>query len=246
MTYSIKFVKNNKFAIDKKNKCSYNNKCANHKGGAKTVTEKIITLEEAQFALKMMEKCSLNSQEAVESIDSYVERIRNISLSQLIERVINSKLTPIQKTIIEDYWFNGIDQAKIAEKLGVSKSAVYSAKTNAQLIIKDYLEPIMTYLTDIADYDTAPVTVYCFEILKAQKSSSKTFSQLLKNIRLGSAVDTAAAAKALGISEDELEKIEKGQIETTTALIENYSRIFKINITLECSNGEWRLKWTDR
>ncbi|MBQ7595662.1 MAG: hypothetical protein IJU45_03240, partial [Clostridia bacterium] len=203
-------------------------------------------LEEARFALKMMEKCSLNSQEAIESIVGYVERIRKIRLAELVEYIINTKLTPMQKSIIEDFWFKGIAPEKTARRLGVSLSAVYSAKTKAQLIIRDYLEPLVMYLKDISDCDTAPVTEMCLKMLRAKKESDNRIGDSLKNIRLCGAVEAALLSKALGISETELNTIENGNKEITTALLEKYSRIFKINIYLQCSDGEWRLKWTDR
>ena len=194
----------------------------------------------------MMEKCSLTSQEAIESIDGYVDRIRKIRVAKLVDFIIDTKLTPVQKSIIEDFWFNGITPAQTAGRLGISLSTVYASKAKAQRVIKDYLEPLVMYFKDIPECDTAPVAEMCLEMLKAKKSSDVLLGESLKNIRLCGAVDAAVLSKALGINESELKKIESGNKELTTSLLEKYSRIFKINIYLQCSDGEWRLKWTDR
>ena len=216
------------------------------KGGENTLTDKVITIEEARFALRMMEKCSLDSEEAIESIDGYIERMRNLSLAKLTDRIIETKLSDVQQCAVRDYWFNGISPAQTAQKLGISLSAVYSSRSKAQDIIKNYLEPLMMYFNDITAKDTAPVTEKYLQILKAQKSSADNLPEALKNLRIGKAVEPQTLSDMLNISIDELMKIEQGKAKITTETITKYCNIFNIDISIQCRNGEWRIKWTDR
>lgn len=245
MTYSINFVKNNKFPIDKPNKCSYNIYVLFKKGGDNTVSDSIITLEEARFALSMMEKCGLSPHQAIECIEGYTERIRNLRLADLVDYIINTKLSPVQKHVLTDYWFKGINPAETAEALGMSLSAAYSAKNKAQKIIKDQLEPLVMYFNDLDNCDTAPITLACLETLKAQKSKETAVCEALKNLRIGKGASPSVLSKALGISENELLCMENGTKDVSIKTLADYCRVFNTDIDIQYVSGQWRLKWTD-
>lgn len=194
----------------------------------------------------MMEKSGLDPDQAIECLDDYIERTRNMKLSDIVDVIIETKLTNVQKRILTDYWFKNISPAETAANLGMSLSSVYSAKSKAQSIIKDHLEPLLMYLRDVDSCDAAPVTLACLNILKAQKSKETAIGEALEKLRIGNAVASSVLSKALGISEKELLYLEKGKKDVSTKLLAKYCVIFNTDIEIQCVNGQWRLKWTDR
>ena len=60
------------------------------------ISEKIISVEEAKTALRCMRLGGLFEDDALESLDEFVFRLRDITTSKLVERIIERELTPIQ------------------------------------------------------------------------------------------------------------------------------------------------------
>ncbi len=209
-----------------------------------TITDNSILLTEAEFALKEMKKCGYEADESLETIDSYVNRIRTVSVSRLVNYVIENKLTEIQKCCLKDYWFNDITPAETAQNLSVSVRTVYSSRAKAQNILKEYLEPVIMYLRSLPSADIMPAVIdESRRILKAKSAQGQNFESALKDIRLTFGAETALAAAALGIEEKELIKKEESNSQPTLAELAAYSKAFKTKITLEFNNGNGEIKW---
>ena len=66
----------------------------------KSISDNIISIEEAQTALKCMQKSSLSAKEALETVDEYIERVRAVSMASLTDYIIENRLTPVQREAI--------------------------------------------------------------------------------------------------------------------------------------------------
>lgn len=209
-----------------------------------TITDNSILIDEARLALREMRKCGFSAEESLETIDSYVNRIRTLCISELTDYVIENKLTEIQKQALKDYWFNDITPENTAKRLGVALRTVYASRANAQKILKEYLEPLVMYFRSMQSSDVMPAVINeSLKILRARKSSGVPFGSALENIRLAFGAETALAASALGIKENELIQKEKSKKEPTLGELQTYSRAFGAKIILEFDNGNGEIKW---
>lgn len=209
-----------------------------------TITDNSILLDEARLALREMRKMGYTPDESLEGIGSYVNRVRAICVSELIDNVIETRLSELQKRIIRDYWFNDIAPDDIAESLNISRRTFYSSKARAQDVIKDYLEPLITYFRNLPSSDVMPAVLdESFAMLKARKASAENLDSALKNIRLTFGAETGLAASALGIEEEELIKKENSKREPKLSDFKKYSKAFSTKIILEFDNGNGEIKW---
>lgn len=209
-----------------------------------TITDNSILLDEARLALREMRNLGFDPEESLEGIDSYVNRVRTICVSELIDNIIETKLTEMQKRIIKDFWFNDVTPEDIIKSLNISRRTFYSSKAKAQDIIKDYLEPLITYFRNLPSSAVMPAVINeSFTVLKANKASAKNIDSALKNIRLTFGAETALAASALGIKEEELIKKENSKKEPTLSELKKYSKAFGTKIILEFDNGNGEIKW---
>ena len=71
----------------------------------KDISNEVISLEEARAALKCMRLCSFDENEALESIDSLVSRIRKVGTARLVEEIIENRLSDTQRRFMKEYWF---------------------------------------------------------------------------------------------------------------------------------------------
>ena len=209
-----------------------------------TITDNSILIEEARLALTEMRKQGFDAQEGLETIGSYVNRIRAVSISELMNYVIENRLTEIQQQTLRDYWFNDITPAETAQRLGIAVRTVYASRAKAQQVLKDYLEPLVMYLRNLpsADFMSA-VICEAQSILRAKNTSHNSLENALKNIRLSFGAEISLAAKVLGIGENELIKKEKRNCKPTIRELEAYSKAFGTKIILEFDNGNGEIKW---
>ena len=213
----------------------------------KSISDNLISVEEARLALKCMQKCSLSADEALETVDEYIERIRAVSMASLTDYIIENRLTPVQRAAIKCYWFDTQSAEECAEEFGISPRAVYGAKTKAMQVIKEYLEPLVMYFTNLDSQALTPIfAAQALRMLKAQKSVGEKISKTLENIRVSHSLSSEKCALALGISEDELIKTEQGKRAPSIADIKKYSSIFNIKITMDFEKGDASLIWEKR
>lgn len=209
-----------------------------------TISDNSILVEEAELALREMRKCGFDAAESLETVDSYVNRIRTVCISGLVDYVIENKLTESQKESLKDFWFNDITPEKTAQRLNVSVRSVYALRKKAQEILKEYLEPLIMYFRNMPSSDVMPAVIgESRAVLRARKTAARDMGDALQNIRLTFGAETALAASALGIKEKELIKKEKSHAAPTIAELEAYSRVFGTKIILEFNNGNGEIKW---
>lgn len=213
----------------------------------KSITDNTISIEEAQTALKCMQKSSLSADEALETVDEYIERVRAVSMASLTDYIIENRLTPVQRAAIKCFWFESENVDECAAQHGLKRRAVYASKTKAMQVIKEYLEPLVMYFTNLESQDLTPLFLAeSLKTLKAQKSEDKELPKTLENIRASHSLTTEKCAEALGIGENELIKTEQGKRTPSITDIKKYSSIFNIKITMEFEKGDISLTWKKR
>ncbi len=209
-----------------------------------SITDNLISLEEANYALNSMKKYLFTPREAIESLDDYVNRVRNINMAWLTNHIIETKLSTVQRQIIRKFFFESKSAAECARETGMSLRGVYSARAKGMEIIGDYLEPVLMYFRNLPEKEIMPLfSVEWLKTLKAQNSAGGEICEVLKNLRLADCVDTLNLAKALGTDEKSILSGEKNKRDFTIKEIEKYSLLFGVKITVEFNKGKVNATW---
>ncbi len=212
----------------------------------KNISDEVVSVEEARAALRCMRLCSFDEGEALESIESLIHRIRKVGMARLVEEVIENRLSATQRQFIKEYWYENKNTAQIARENGVSQANVYRTIARANEAIRDFIKPLVMYHSDLTDVRVQPL--YLEEIMKissASKRKGEGIAEQLKNIRLSNGVKPEQLARAVCITQKELEMIESGKKKPTVDLILKYSKVFGIEISLKFEKGKGRYEWKE-
>lgn len=210
----------------------------------KNISDEVLSVEEAKAALRCMRLCSFDEEEALESIDSFVHRIRKVGMAKLIEEIVENHLSSTQKLFFKEYWYNNKNTVQIARENGVSQANVYRAVSRANETVRAMLTPLMMYQHDLSQVNMLPL--YAEEIIKissAMRRENRGLNDLLKSIRVSNAVTSEDMARAVCITMKELEAIESGRKEPSVTILARYSEIFGIEIEMKINNGKGRYEW---
>lgn len=210
----------------------------------KSISDKVISVEEAKAALRCMRLCGFDETEALESIDSLVERIRKIGMSELVDDIIETRLSETQRIFVQEYWFSGKSTAQIARERGVSQANVYRTISRASETITELLTPLVRYYRDLPDVQVAPLFLEeIMGICSARRNKGENIGAQLKSIRMSNAVTPEQTARAMCITVKKLESIENGKAEPTLELLERYSAVFGVHFNFEIVNGRRKYEW---
>lgn len=203
----------------------------------------MFSTEEARQALKCMRLGGFSEEEALETIDEAVDRVRNITMSKLVEQIIEEKLSDVQRKYMKMYWYEQKNTAQIAREDGVSQASVYKTIERANEIIKELMTPVVMYVQDVRNADVLPVVQETLEIISARKSMTSSFCEALRNFRIENAIQPLVLAGALKISEKELEEIESGRRVPSIVTAMRYSVVFGMEIKMTFVNGRGYYEW---
>lgn len=212
----------------------------------KSISDEVVSVEEARAALRCMRLCSFDEGEALESIESLIHRIRKVGTAKLVEEVIENRLSDTQRRFVKEYWYENKNTAQIARENGVSQANVYRTISRANDAIKDFIVPLVMYHTDLTDVKLQPL--FFEEIMKislALANNGDEIYEQLKNLRLSNGVKPEQLARAVCITPKELDLIENGKKMPTVDLIARYSKVFGIKISLKFEKGKGRCEWKE-
>ncbi|MBQ8784285.1 MAG: transcriptional regulator [Clostridia bacterium] len=213
----------------------------------KSITDSLISLEEANFALKCMREYMFTPAEAMESIESVVNRVRNIDMAQLTNHIINTRLSAVQRHVIRRCCLDSISANQCAQELGISLRAVYSARARGLEIIEEYLEPLVMYFRNLQGREAVPLFAEnSLKILASQAHKQGETATVIKNIRTAHDASVKDTAKVTGVREKDILSAEKGTRPLSVDEIENYSRAFGVNIIIEFNKGKVTAKWKEQ
>lgn len=208
------------------------------------VSERLISLEEAKTALKCMRLGGLDEEEALECLDDVCERVRRVTTAALVEDIIENKLSGVQREYIKKYWYEQKNTAQIARESGVSQAGVYRTIERANEIIKELMTPVLSYQKNLLLTEVKPVEFEdALEICSAKNSFTESFCEMLRNLRVAQAIKPETLARALKISQKELEEIESGFRIPSAVTVMRYSALFGMKITMTFINGRGNYKW---
>ena len=212
-----------------------------------SITDNLISVEEARFALRCMREYLFNEQEAMDSIETVVNRVRNIDMAHLTNHIIDTKLSAVQRHVIRRCCFDGVSVSQCAAELGLSLRAIYSARAKGLEIIEEYLEPLVMYFRNLPGRETVPLfAANSLKILASQSQNKSEAGNMLRNIRTAYSVSSQDIAKMSGVREKDILSAEKGKRPVSVDEIENYSRIFGVKITLEFDKGKVNAVWKEQ
>lgn len=212
-----------------------------------SITDELISLEEAKFALDCIRRHGFSTEEALESVDNIVSRKRTVTMAYLVDYLIKNRLTRIQAEVIRLCCLEDISAAEAAARLGTSVRCIYSAKAKAKEILKDYLEILVMYFKDLETSEMAPLFLdEALDVLKAQKRDKGNIAVLLKDLRLSHAIGIEQCAKFLNISEKKLSDTEQGKRSPTISEMQKYSRLTGAEIIIKISKGNGEITWTNQ
>lgn len=202
------------------------------------ISEKIISVEEAKTALRCMRLGGLSEEEALESLDEFVFRLRELTTARIVEKIIENELTPIQKRVMKLYLYDGMNTSQIGKALGVSQPNAYQTLMRANEGIVRLMTPLVEYQNDIANAELVPLQVNrALEICAAKNGNTNSFCAELRNLRISYAISEQRLSANLKISVRELSEIEsdKKLPSLTTAI--RYSALFNAEIEMRFKNG---------
>ncbi len=180
----------------------------------------------------------------MDSIETVVNRVRNIDMAHLTNHIIDTKLSAVQRHVIRRCCFDGVSVSQCAAELGLSLRAIYSARAKGLEIIEEYLEPLVMYFRNLPGRETVPLfAANSLKILASQSQNKSEAGNMLRNIRTAYSVSAQDIAKMSGVREKDILSAEKGSRPVSVDEIENYSRIFGVNITLEFKEGKVNAEW---
>lgn len=209
-----------------------------------SITDELISIEEARFALNCIRRHGFNTEEALESVDSLINRTRTVNMAYIVNYLIKNRLTPVQAEVVRLCCMEDISAAEAATRLGMSVRCVYSAKTKAKEILKNYLEVLIMYFKNLEEYEMSPLFIdETLDVLRAQKRKKGDISVLLKDLRTAYAIDTSQCAKFLNISEKKIQDMEQGKRSPTISEIQKYSRLTGSEIIIKITKGNGEFKW---
>ena len=210
----------------------------------KNISDEVLSLEEAKAALRCMRLCSFDEEEALETLDSFVHRIRKVGTAKLVEEIVENHLSSTQKKFFTEYWYNNKNTVQIAQENGVSQANVHRTVSRANETIRVMLTPLIMYQRDLPEINMLPLyTEDVIRISSAMQKSDGNLNDLLKALRISNAVTPEAMARAVCITAKELEAIECGKKDPTVAILAKYSEIFGVEIEMKIINGKGRYEW---
>ncbi|MBP9989632.1 MAG: helix-turn-helix transcriptional regulator, partial [Ruminococcus sp.] len=198
----------------------------------------IISLEEAETALRCMRLSGLNESEALESLDELAIRIRMLTDAKIVQNIIENNLSPSQTEIMKRYWYNNENTAQIGREMSLSQANVYRTLTRANDTVKMLMTPLVQYHNDLPETNIIPLYISeVTDIAAAQKRQSATFGSALRDLRVSYAITPEHLARNLKISQTELLDIESGKKLPAYITASRYTALFNAKIKMEFYNG---------
>lgn len=146
-----------------------------------------------------------------ETVDEYVMRKRKIELNCLVNEVIENELTDEEKTIVQQYWFEGKTLMEIGEAMGMSHTSVSRKLSKINDIIYDKLKYAIQYRYG-KDYSRAvKVIIKNKDGLYLFRGKADSPALRIKSLRQQQGLSLTDTEAMTGISKARLEEMEKGE-----------------------------------
>lgn len=185
-----------------------------------------------------MRLADLSEEEALDCLDDFAFRIRNVTTANLVEEIIETELTPLQTRIMKMYLYENMGVMQISRAVGLSQTAVSKALVRANNTIVKLLTPLIKYQSDIAEVELVPLKVSgLLEICAAKNGNAGSFCEQLRNLRIAYDIGAERLAENLKISVWDLAAIEGGKKLPSITTAMRYSSLFNVEIDMKFKNG---------
>ncbi|MBQ8763957.1 MAG: helix-turn-helix domain-containing protein [Clostridia bacterium] len=151
---------------------------------------------------------------------AYAWRKREVDMSLLLEKAIENELTENERAVVTDKWYNSLSLTQIARNRGISPAAVKHTSERALEKLEKVLKYVVFYQQDIFEENIVPAVIgRARMIMSARKISGSDIGERVNSMRLGKGLSLKSLSESLGVGEERLEKIEKGDMPETDELI---------------------------
>lgn len=153
-------------------------------------------------------KCCLSC----ETPAGYAWRKRDIDLSLLLERAIETELSETERKIIEEYFYNSKKLVTVARERGVSSSAVGKTLERAIRKLRDALKYVVMYQREIENESVVPLALRrAAAISRASRYKGASLGERLMSLRMREGISRKAISIASGIPAERLGNIERDE-----------------------------------
>lgn len=202
------------------------------------ISNYVISVEEANAALRCMRLSGLSESETLETLDELALRIRNLTDAKLLQDIIENRLSDAQAQVVKRYWYLGENTMEIGKALNVSQANAYRTLTRANNEIRTLMTPLIQYHNDLKDVSVVPMHITNLaDILSAQKREPSSIHEALRNLRVSYAITPEHLARNLKIPVRELTDIECGKKIPAPITASRYTALFNATIKMEFHNG---------
>lgn len=146
---------------------------------------------------------------ACEAPAEYAWRKRGVDLAILLEKAIETELTPLERETVTEYWFNSKTLSVISAERGTAPSTVSITLDRAKSKLKKVLGYAVRYQHDIDCESIIPLALGRARVIAAARNAAGgTAAQRIMRLRQSQNLSREALGKALGITVSRLEKLE--------------------------------------
>ncbi|MBQ8014995.1 MAG: hypothetical protein IJ264_02285, partial [Clostridia bacterium] len=137
----------------------------------------------------------------------------------LLEKAIQNELSETEREIVVEYWFNSLSKTQIAEKRGVSLTAVSNAIRRSTEKLENALKYAVYYQRNIYSESIIPLALGKARVIAAAKNAScGNAGDRILNLRHRESLSREMLSRAVDISAKRIEAIECGALIKTDEL----------------------------
>lgn len=148
-----------------------------------------------------------------ESPAEYAWRKRDVDMAILLEKAIANELTQTERETVIDHWFNYESVTAIAEKRGISPSAVNRTLSRAEEKLERVLSYAVCYQQNLKNESIVPMVLGRARVIAAARNAAGgTSGDRITRLRQSQNLTREVLAPALGITAERLGRLEQGAV----------------------------------
>ncbi len=158
--------------------------------------------------------------ENADEISENQMRKKVVDLSVLVRDVIDEDLTPTERAVVEQYWFENKNLTTIAQSMGINTSTVFRTLERANKKIQKILRHVVKYEYDLKKVVFLPIVVCkALAIASAEKFKPTNIGGRLRRLRVISNITIDELSEGVGIDKNTLVGFENGNLPSLSEVI---------------------------
>ena len=144
---------------------------------------------------------------------AYAWRKREVDMAVLLEKAIENELTPNEKDIVKNRWYNSMSFSEIARNRGITPAAVKSTADRALNKLERVLQYVIFYQRDVVNETIVPAVAGQAAVIAAARNLNPDgICRRLYALRVANGYSLRSLSAATGISRKRLSEIEAGDL----------------------------------